>query len=70
MSGHIEIGPGWDDEHPFMVMDWSESGDSGWCAGNFKRRDLAVQFARAYSAETGRELLVAQIIPFPNGRAA
>ena len=70
MSGYIEIIPGWDSANPFAVMDWAANGDSGWCAGSFRTRPEAVKFAQSYSAETGREIITAVILPFSGGVAA
>ena len=70
MTGYVEIIPGWDAANPFAVMDWSASGDSGWCAGGFNLRDQAVNFAQSYAAQNGKALHNAEIIAFPIGGAA
>ena len=67
MTGYVEIIPGWDAENSFAVMDWSASGDSGWCAAVFDRRDLAIQFAQRFAVQNARELHEAEIIAFPIG---
>jgi len=46
-------------------MDWSTSGDSGWCAGTFETRAAAARFAVAYAKAHNREMLSAEILPFP-----
>ena len=55
---YVEIVPGWDAANLFAVMDWSTSGDSGWCAGTYKTRGEAVRFAVAYAKAHNRELAV------------
>lgn len=67
---YIEIGPGWDEDHPFMVMDWADNGDSGWCIGVFRTRPEAIECANSYSAKTGQEIITAVILPFNGGVAA
>lgn len=69
MRGYIEIIAGWDDAHSFAVMDWSESGDSGWCAGAFLSRAEAADFAVSYSKANDRHLPCAEIIPFRKAAA-
>ena len=62
---YVEIIPNWDAANLFAVMDWSTSGDSGWCAGTYKTRGEAVRFAVAYAKANNREMLSAEILPFP-----
>ena len=67
MSEYIEIGQGWDDEHPFIVMDRSES---DWCIGTFRTRQEAVDYTNSYSVKAGFEIIMAAILPFSGGAAA
>jgi len=62
---YVEIIPNWDAANLFAVMDWSTSGDSGWCAGTFETRAAAARFAVAYAKAHNREMLSAEILPFP-----
>jgi len=66
--GYIEIVPGWGAANLFAVMDWSTSGDSGWCAGTYATRAAAVRFAAAYAKAHNRELLSAEILHFRGRR--
>ncbi|MEY8838917.1 hypothetical protein AB9K41_07775 [Cribrihabitans sp. XS_ASV171] len=69
MSGWVEILPGWDAENRFVVMDWSESRDSGWMVGGYSCRSVAEVEAEAFAAKHKRKMVTAEIIPFPAGRA-
>ena len=65
----MEIITGWDAVNLFAVMDWSESGDSGWMAGAFVLRSDAVTFAQQYARDNRRYLHCADVVPF-NARVA
>lgn len=62
MSGEVEILSGWDGAHPFAVMHWSRSGDSGWTVGSFTDRREAVRCALAFARENGCDVHNAEII--------
>ena len=70
MSGYVEILPCLDAEGAFVVMEWSQHGDSGWCAGEFPNREAAVSFANSHAAANGQSLHRAEVVKFqPQGAA-
>lgn len=60
----LEIYPGWDSEHAFIVMQWNEGRDSGHCLRGFPDRNAAIAFAEGIAWATGWRLVTAEILPF------
>ena len=70
MTPEIEIFPGWDSEHAFIVMQWDRHRDSGHCLRGFGNRAEAIAFAEGISWATGWPLVTAAILPFARRASA
>jgi hypothetical protein len=70
MTPELEIYPGWDGAHAFVVMQWDKHRDSGHCLRGFPDRAAAIAFAEGVSYATGWPLVCAEILPFQAGARA
>jgi hypothetical protein len=61
LRGWVGILP---NEPGFVVYDWSENYDSGYCAGCFSTRQEAEVFALNWAREHNRKMESAVVIPF------
>ncbi|WP_084863715.1 hypothetical protein [Salibaculum halophilum] len=66
----LEIYPGWDDQHAFIVMQWDGHRDSGHCLRGFNDRADAIAFAEGVAWATGWRLVTAEILPFDRRASA
>lgn len=61
--GEIEIIPGWDSEHQFVVMVWDRHRDTGFVARAFDKRQRAIDFAEGMAEASALKLHSAPVLP-------
>lgn len=63
-----EVIPNWSAAHPFLVHEFSASGDSGVLLHSFATREQAVKYARERARLTGSYLHQAEVFPIRGAR--